>query len=354
MFFSDICLLLQMTVREKVEHEIGCHLSSWQRLPNGVCSDCFHIVNEIDVLEHRLDMYRTFLRANVHASITNSRNDATINIKTMIDDKQLPANNMSSNNLTVQSSITPSDRNNKNNALVLPQSNVEIVQSEQSHTSSIKSNVFAEDSLTPIFKVSQHPSLSNQETDSSKHLSCDSLQEQLQPALSSPSKLPRPPPPQIIPIPLTSKAENSPAPSYEIPFSCSSVNKSAYSIAVDPPKTPPMPLYTAPLAQNILSPTSPSVYPQNSPRFIPLSPLHSYPILYAPLPNFSSEYTVSYFSFCLSSKFTSFYPPLSSSFLSYTICPFTKLYAIPFITCQPLQPASAVQSLSLFIFNSII
>ena len=257
--------LLQMTVREKVEHEIGCHLSSWQRLPTGVCSDCFHIVNEIDVLEHRLDMYRTFLRANVHASITNlgkdliSKNDFC---QPVICPKITPLPSIIA---------TPSSSNNAiNNEKSIKESNCIPLQFGDISNPSKNLDIINETVMKSHFSVSI-PSVQTSnidETTSSTTISTSIMSTS----------------PQVTPIPLTSKSEVSTHSSISdsIPLGISSPQTSVYSTPITASVT--LPLLSCSLANNHCA-NSPILYSQNSPRIFPLSPLHSYPVIYAPMPN---------------------------------------------------------------------
>lgn len=102
---------IQVTIREKVEHETGCQLSSLNQLPTGVCSDCYNVVNEIDVLEHKLNLYREFLKTNIRASIETCDNTVQEKKNSGINNNKSSMKEMQLLNKVYDKSIVKCDKN---------------------------------------------------------------------------------------------------------------------------------------------------------------------------------------------------------------------------------------------------
>ena len=246
----------QVSVREKVEHETGCHLPTWQKLPRGICSACYHLVNEIDVLEHKLTVYRSFLAANVHASINESqKKDSKISAESDLEINS--SINQSSSTPVVESntSDTPEPSQQEASDQVASDSNTirSIPQLQDQSASVDKSDLEKEDSVVdPVQEV----------YDNSTNISF----------------------PQESPIPLTSKAEHLPCTDVIVTSTDSIASMSPKSVkisdsvlisvsnvlnSVNSPYYSPS-NYASPLS----SPTHAPSY--QSPHIYPLSPLPSY------------------------------------------------------------------------------
>lgn len=53
-----VCLVLQVSVGDKLGGVVGVMLPRHLLHSTTICNKCFHLVNELDILEHRLSLYR--------------------------------------------------------------------------------------------------------------------------------------------------------------------------------------------------------------------------------------------------------------------------------------------------------
>ncbi|KAF2356315.1 Zinc finger C2H2-type [Trinorchestia longiramus] len=266
----------KVTVREKVEHETGCQLSAIQRLPTGVCSDCYNIVNEIDVLEHKLNLYRSFLRSNVQASITNFKKD------------------------------DPNKQGRDSKLDVNPQRNSSPVAST-SEDSSVDNLIAVDDGNYDAMAVSLNDVFSKNSLETHPHSKISSsislVSREMPSSVSFPSL-----PLQLSPIPLTSKADTSVS-KLILPSACSiqfPVASGPQSSVCQPNNnTPPQSSYTNNL-DNQEKPCNLSVdASNNSSNLLPSSKLNEIPVCMIQQKSFNdSEHqgchddSVSTISFC--------------------------------------------------------